>query len=79
MGSKSHVSRWGSSLAVRIPKHIAEQLGIQEGSSIEISFGEDQLVLRKASYDLADMLDRINADNMHASQHFDAAFGNEEW
>ena len=27
MGAKSHVTKWGSSLAVRIPKPIAEQWG----------------------------------------------------
>ena len=33
MGAKSHVSKWGTSLAVRIPKPIAEQWGVQEGIS----------------------------------------------
>ena len=37
MGAKSHVARWGGSLAVRIPKSIAEQWGVHEGSAIEIA------------------------------------------
>ncbi|MYF64993.1 MAG: AbrB/MazE/SpoVT family DNA-binding domain-containing protein, partial [Chloroflexi bacterium] len=36
MGAKTHVSRWGTSLAVRIPKAIVEQWGVQEGSAIEL-------------------------------------------
>ena len=36
MGTKSHVCRWGTSLAVRIPKSVAEQWGVKEGSAIEI-------------------------------------------
>ncbi len=79
MRAKSHVSRWGSSLAIRIPKPIAEQWGVQEGSSIEILLSDDQIVLRKTPYYLADMLDRINPDNVHASQYFSPSIGNEEW
>lgn len=41
MGVKSNVSRWGSSLAVRIPKAIAEQWGVEEGSRVEIVVRED--------------------------------------
>ena len=31
MGVKTRVSKWGTSLAIRIPKSIAEQWGIHEG------------------------------------------------
>ncbi len=79
MGAKSHVSKWGSSLAVRIPKPIAEQWGVQEGSSIEILPGDDQIVLRKTPYDLTDMLAQINPDNVHTEHDFGLAQGNEEW
>ena len=79
MGAKSHVSKWGSSLAVRIPKPIAEQWGVQEGSSIEILPGDHQIVMRKTSYDLADMLAQVNPDNMHTEHDFGPAQGNEEW
>ena len=37
MSATTHVSRWGASLAVRIPKAIAQQMGVQEGSEIEIT------------------------------------------
>lgn len=47
MGAKSYVSRWGSSLAVRIPQSIAERWGVQEGSAIEITPRGDQVVLHK--------------------------------
>jgi antitoxin MazE len=35
------VSKWGNSLAVRIPKHVAEALGIKEGDDIRIMPAED--------------------------------------
>jgi len=34
---KTTISKWGNSLAFRIPKHIADRLQIQEGSSVDIS------------------------------------------
>ncbi len=79
MGAKSHVSRWGSSLAVRIPKPIAEQWGVQEGSSIEIVSDDGQVILRKTPYNLTDMLAQVNPDNVHTEHDFGQAQGNEEW
>ena len=79
MGAKSHVSKWGASLAVRIPKPIAEQWGVQEGSAIEIVSRGDQVVLRKKSYDLADMLAEITPDNVHPEQDSGPSQGAEDW
>ena len=41
MGVKAHISKWGTSLAVRIPKPIAQQWGVQEGSPIGLSLKVD--------------------------------------
>ena len=77
MGGNSRVSRWGASLAIRIPKPIAEQWGVQEGSSIEIVPRGDQLVLRKKSYDLAGMLAHIEPGSIHPEQDTGPAQGRE--
>lgn len=79
MGAKSHVSKWGTSLAVRIPRPIAEQWGVHEGSAIEIVPRGDQIVLRKRPYDLASMLAQVTPDNLHPEQDSGPAQGNEEW
>ena len=79
MGAKSHISKWGTSLAVRIPKPIAEQWGVQEGSAIEIVSRGDQVVLRKKSYNLDDMLANVTPDNLHSELDTAPALGNEEW
>lgn len=47
MSAKSHISKLGTSLAITIPKSIADQWGVQEGSAIEIVPCGDQVVLRK--------------------------------
>jgi antitoxin ChpS len=35
------VSKWGNSLGLRLPKPIAEQAQLREGSTVEITVGED--------------------------------------
>ncbi len=38
------VAKWGNSLAVRIPKNVAEALGLKEGDSIEVAAAEGSRV-----------------------------------
>ena len=79
MATKSHVSKWGASLAVRIPKSVAEQWGVREGSAIEIVPRGDQVVLRKKTYDLDAMLAEVTPDNLHAELDTGGPVGNEAW
>ena len=79
MGAKSHISKWGRSLAVRIPKPTAEQWGVREGSAIEIVSHGEHFVLRKRTYKLPDMLAQVTADNLHPELDTGPAQGNEEW
>ena len=79
MGAKSHIAKWGSSLAVRIPKPVAEQWGVREGSKIEMVSRGDRLVMRKTAYDLAEMVARMTPDMLHAEVDTGTAQGKEEW
>ena len=79
MGANSHIAKWGASLAIRIPKAIAQQWGVREGSAIEIIPRGDDVVLRKEAYDLAKMLAQVTDDNLHADQNTGPIQGNEEW
>ncbi len=79
MGTKSRIAKWGTSLAVRIPKPIAEQWGVQEGSAIEMISQGDQIVMRKGSYDLDDLLEQVTPDNLHPEVDSGPAQGHEAW
>ena len=79
MGANSRVSKWGGSLAIRIPKPVAEQWGVQEGSAIEMFSEGDRVVLRKRVYDLEDMLEQIDPSNLHPEWDTGPAVGREEW
>ena len=39
------VSRWGNSLGVRLPKELAQRLGIGEGSRVEVSEDRGRIVI----------------------------------
>lgn len=79
MSANTRVCKWGTSLAIRIPKAIAQQWGIREGSAIAIVPRGDHVVLRKQTYDLADLLAQVTVDNLHSEQDFGPPQGNEEW
>ena len=79
MGASSRIAKWGSSLAIRIPKPVAEQWGVREGSTVEIIPRGDQVVLRKKSYDLEDMLADVTPENLHSEWDAGPAQGGEEW
>ena len=79
MNSKAHISKWGNSLAVRIPKTVAEHWGVEEGSAIDIVQSGDRLVLRKKGYDLSDMLAAVGPGNLHPAVDTGPAQGREAW
>lgn len=57
------VQKWGNSLGIRVPKAIAEQLQLQQGSKIELDASNGVLTIRptrprrrRSKYKLADLL-----------------------
>jgi antitoxin MazE len=75
------VTRWGNSLAVRIPKTLAEQADIGEGSEVELGVADGVLTVRsrRRSYRLQELVDRITAENRHDEVDWGAPEGKEVW
>lgn len=42
---KTRVQKWGNSLALRIPKSFAIEVGLQKGSLVEMSIDNEKLVI----------------------------------
>ena len=76
---RTRVSQWGNSLAVRLSRAHAQELGVTKGSAIEISVEGDTLVVRKSRYDLRALLARVTPDNLHGETDTGRAMGREEW
>jgi antitoxin MazE len=79
---QSRVQKWGNSLALRIPKSFATEIGLAEETPVEISLVEGKLViapLPTSRYSLDDLLAGITSENLHHEQDSGAAEGNEVW
>ena len=79
---RTQVQKWGNSLALRIPKAFALDLGIAQDAPVELVLEDGCLVIRPLEiprYDLAGLLERIDADNVHGEVDFGTAKGAEAW
>ena len=79
MDAESSVSKWGNSLAIRIPAAIAQEWGVREGERIEIIQRDGEVVLWKKTYDLATLLSHITEDNLHGEIDTGPPVGKEVW
>ena len=79
MAATTRIATWGSSLAIRIPKPIADQWGVGAGSAVEIVPDGDTLVLKKHTYDLESLLAGITPENIHDELNSGEPQGNEAW
>jgi len=79
---KTRVQRWGNSLAVRIPKSFAEEVGLRDDSPVELHLSQGRLVVERSSPQppsLDDLLSRVRKSNLHAEVNTGPAQGREAW
>lgn len=63
---RTQISRWGNSLAVRLPKQVTDSIGLGEGAPVEIDVVDGVVTVAPAKpvYRLAELLARITPDNI---------------
>ncbi len=80
---KAQVVKWGNSLAVRIPKTVADQARIREGDPILIEALDGRVELRPAERipTLEELVAKITPDNRHGEIDLGPPRGKEvvEW
>lgn len=78
---RSKAQKWGNSLAVRIPKAVADQAGVREEDEfdIEVVARVIRLKPRRAAPALDELLRAITPDNLHDEADFGHAVGREAW
>jgi antitoxin MazE len=82
MQNETTVSKWGNSLAVRIPLAVARQAGLGEGDSVALALASDGgIVLRptRRRYELAELVARITPRNRHRETGWGHPQGEESW
>ena len=79
---RTHIHKWGNSLALRIPQTYAREANVRQGSAIDLSLRGGKLVLTPvahSSYSLKSLLSKITKGNLHKEQGFGKAQGKEKW
>jgi antitoxin component of MazEF toxin-antitoxin module len=69
---RARVSKWGNSLAIRLPHAAVKSLRVHEGEQVELSINGDRLEIRAARprYRLADLISEITPDNQPETMDF---------
>ncbi len=77
----SRIQKWGNSLAVRIPKTFAQEVGLAEDSNVEISAEDGRIVVApaKPEWHLSQLISGITAANTHREIVWGKSSGSEAW
>lgn len=73
------VSKWGNSLALRLPQHLAESVKLTEGQTVEFAVEDEALVIRptRKKPKLADLLKGY--ERRAGEADWGAPVGDEAW
>ena len=79
---ETRVKKWGNSLAIRIPKALAAEIGLDDNSPVELSLAEGRLIvspLYQIGYSLEQLLAQVTEENVHRQVDTGPAVGGEVW
>jgi antitoxin MazE len=79
---QTRIQKWGNSLAIRIPKPFALEIGLEPNSVVEVSVSAGRLLLEpvvEPEYTLEQLLAQVNEANLHPEVATGPAVGYEVW
>ncbi len=79
---KTRMQKWGNSLAIRIPKAFATEVGLKEECEVDVSVKSGKLVVmpvEKPGVTLKMLLAKITEENVHREVDTGPAEGRESW
>ena len=79
---RTRIQKWGNSLALRIPKSFATEVGLQRETSIELSLADGKLVITPVANPkptLKQLLAKVTKENLHHEVNTGHTVGNETW
>lgn len=66
---RSKIQQWGNSLALRIPKPFADEVGLSRNTEVEVSVTEGSISIfpvREPQRTLKELLAEVTDENLHA-------------
>ena len=82
MRNETTVSKWGNSLAVRIPHAIAKQASLRQGDCVALALDSDGTIVMRSTrpkYELSELVSRITSKNRHRETDWGRPRGGESW
>jgi len=79
---KTRMQKWGNSLAIRIPKAFATEVGLKEESEVDVSLKSGKIVVvpvEKPGLTLKALVAKITEENVHREVDTGPATGREAW
>lgn len=79
---KTTAQKWGNSLAIRVPKSVAVQVGLKAQDEVEIEVHGSNVVLKpqlQRVYRLDDLVKGITSKNLHREIDPGTPVGREIW
>lgn len=79
---QTKVQKWGNSLALRIPKSFAVEVGLDNDAAVDLALVDGKLVmtpLTRSPFTLDGLLAGITDDNIHAEIGTGSSVGAEVW
>ena len=79
--TNTEISKWGNSLALRIPKAVASEVNLSEGSEVTIAAVDGRLVITPVTdlrYKLDELLSAVSKSNVHKEVDLGRPVGKEQ-
>ena len=76
------VQKWGNSLAVRIPKPLAKDAEVTEGTVLNLAVSDGKVIatpVHRKKLSLDQLLAKVTKKNLHAEIDFGTPVGREIW
>jgi antitoxin MazE len=78
----TRVRKWGNSLGLRIPRSLAAEMGVDDGSAVDHAVHEGAMSVRpvrRRTYSLDALLEGIEEGNLHGEVRTGRRVGRETW
>jgi antitoxin MazE len=76
---RARISRWGHSLGLRIPRTVAEDLGLADGTPVDLSVVDGDLVVHPLQFTIEDLVAGITPENLHDETAWGRPAAREPW
>jgi antitoxin MazE len=79
---RTQLQKWGNSLALRIPKPFAAEVGLEQETPVDVTVSEGRIIVAPAAempLTLEGLLKGVTDENIHREVDTGPAVGGEAW